>query len=46
MALHPRVMLHETLFGTTINCSAGALKITIHTYDIPAASSYITDAAV
>lgn len=26
-ALHPRVMLHETLFATTVNCSAEALKI-------------------
>ena len=27
MALHPRVMLHETLFATAANCSGGALKI-------------------
>ena len=37
MALRPRVMLHEALFATAVNCRAGAFEINtclVNVYDV------------
>ena len=38
-ALHPCVMLHEALFATPVNCSAGASNINMNVIAMPDASS-------